>query len=186
MPKLYIVRGLPGSGKSTYAKDFIYHANDELFEKIGETGDVSLRKQLRSFKHWEADMFFETATDYTFDPRLLRVAHQWCYANVVKDLRISEYDVVVSNTFTRMQEMAKYLEIHDVVDDVEIEIIEIKTQFESIHNVPKEKFDQMKARWEEIPPELELKITTIGGHPTDDDLDAYNEERLVSIYDKSS
>lgn len=183
MPKLYIVRGLPGSGKSTYADKLVHRDNDELVKKISETGDMSLRSQFKIIKHWEADMFFETATHYAFDARLLRVAHQWCYSNVVKHLR-NGYDVVVSNTFTTLNEMAKYLEINDLVDDVDIEIIEMKTQFKSIHNVPDEKFEQMKNRWQEIPPELGLKVTVIHPVPGEEDLNAYNEERLVSIYDK--
>jgi tRNA uridine 5-carbamoylmethylation protein Kti12 len=182
MTKLYIIRGLPGSGKSTYARQFIRSQEDAAIQNFIKEVDMTF-DDIPGFLHIEADMFFETDTNYNFDTRLLRTAHQWCYANAVKHLR-NGFNVVVSNTFTTMKEMAKYLEINDFVDDVAIEVIEIKTQFKSVHNIPDEKFQQMKDRWQEIPEELGLKITKILPVPNDEDLGAYNEERLVSKYDK--
>jgi hypothetical protein len=137
MPKLTIVRGLPGSGKSTYVNDVI------LF---GE-------------HHYEADMFFKSTIDgmYTFEPNFLSIAHDWCYSSVVKALK-DGYNVYVSNTFTKMWEMEKYLAIPTLVPDVTVDIVTMKTQYENVHGVPEEKFKQMAARWEELSEELKQYV----------------------------
>lgn len=129
MPKLIIVRGLPGSGKSTYAKN------------------------LEDVTHYEADMFFaKWPHDYLYDQRLIGVAHDWCYSNVVRSLWQGN-DVVVSNTFTKMWELDRYLGIPIIVEGVEIEVVEMRTQFENIHGVPENKLQSMRDRWESIPEE---------------------------------
>lgn len=129
MAKLTIVRGLPGAGKSTYAK----------------TLDCI---------HYEADQFFELADGtYAFDSKLLGAAHDWCYSKTVRALRRG-HDVVVSNTFTQLWELDRYLSIPNIVNSVEIEIVELKTQYQNIHGVPEDKLAKMAARWEELDTDL--------------------------------
>ena len=54
---LFLVRGLPGSGKTTFAKQL----SDIVFE---------------------ADMYFESNGEYKFDPSKIRDAHEWCKGHV--------------------------------------------------------------------------------------------------------
>ena len=141
MTRLVLIRGLPGSGKSTYAKKL-------------------------DCIHYEADQFFETeAGEYVYDITLIAVAHDWCFSKTVRALRRG-HDVVVSNTFTKLWELNRYLEIPAMLPDVEIEIVEMKTQYGTIHNVPADKLAIMAARWEEISDaciEVQgLDITVIG------------------------
>jgi predicted kinase len=125
MAKLTLIRGLPGSGKSTYAK----------------TLDCI---------HYEADQFFETeAGEYVYDIKLIAAAHDWCYSKTVRALRRG-HDVTVSNTFTKLWELNRYLAIPGLLPDVEVEIVEMRTQYGTIHNVPEDKLAQMAARWEDI------------------------------------
>lgn len=125
MAKLTLIRGLPGSGKSTYAQKMLV-------------------------PHYEADQFFLMADGkYVFDAKLLKVAHEWCFASAVRALR-QGHDVVVSNTFTQLWELNKYLELRQVIPDLDIEIIEMKTQYGNIHDVPEDKLKQMADRWEDI------------------------------------
>lgn len=145
MTTLYIVRGIPGSGKSTYAR--LLNTQRIIHDKP-------------QMAHYEADQFFDGPDGYQFDPRLLRVAHAWCFGNVVKALREGQ-DTIVSNTFTRLSEMVKYLEINDLVDDVQIKIVELKTQYGNVHNVPEDKLKQMAERWEEIPEDMGFDVITI-------------------------
>ena len=74
---LYIVRGVPGSGKSTYAK--------------------SLMAGKMSASHWETDMWFMDDKVYKFDPTKLADYHRECqrcvlrYAGRYRDNRCLEY-----------------------------------------------------------------------------------------------
>lgn len=125
MTTLTIIRGLPGSGKSTYAR------------KLGVA-------------HYEADQFFELDWgEYKFDAKLIKIAHEWCFANTVRALR-NGHDVAVSNTFTQLWEMNRYLELRSLLDDIKIEIVEMKTQYGNIHNVPEDTLAKMTARWEDV------------------------------------
>lgn len=127
MPTLYIVRGLPGSGKSTY-----------VYNNLNE--DVFL---------YEADDFFSSQYGYKFDPKFLKNAHEMCYQNVVCSL-FHGCNVAVANTFTTRWEMLRYLSLTEIFPDLKIKIIEMKTQYTSVHDVPEETVQKMKNRWEEL------------------------------------
>lgn len=124
---MIIVRGLPGSGKSTKAKELI------------TAEDV---------KHFEADMFHTIDGEYCFDIKNISDAHKWCQAQTAFWLN-RNYTVVVSNTFTTLNEIEKYLDIADQYD-TEVEYIEMKETYGNIHNVPQEVLDKMESRWEEL------------------------------------
>jgi predicted kinase len=134
--KLFIVRGLPGSGKTTYAN------------KLVSNGSAAY--------HHETDQFFVNADGhYNFNPSKLKEAHEWCQSNVRYDLRYGVGNVVVSNTFTQRWEVEPYLKIaHEV--GVEVSIIKLTSDFGSEHDVPESTIEKMKNRWEDIPGEAEL------------------------------
>ena len=141
MPKLTLVRGLPGSGKSTFA--------------------YSMQEKDQSLVHYEADMFFfRRPGSYEYDIKLIGAAHDWCYANTVSSLWRG-HDVVVSNTFTKMWELERYLNIPVLVDGVDLEIVEMRTQYDNIHGVPEDKLKTMAARWEEIPEAADYFVRVI-------------------------
>jgi hypothetical protein len=126
--KLYIIRGLPGSGKSTMAR--------EIISKNPET------------KHFEADMFFhDKSGKYVFDPSKLKQAHQWCQLKTA-DALANGYDTIVSNTFTQKWEVQSYLDMAKQYG-AEVEIITAKGNYKNIHGVPDDAIERMKARWEE-------------------------------------
>lgn len=140
MPKLIIVRGLPGSGKSTIAK--------------------KLKESYYALMHWEADMFYETINGYEFDINFIKNAHDWCYNNAVHSL-FGGNNVVVSNTFTTNWEMERYVKLKEVFQNLEVDIINVYSQYESIHGVPEETMKKMKARWEEVDPSWDVKIYNV-------------------------
>ena len=112
MTSLVIIRGLPGSGKTTYAKQcFPNHI------------------------HLEADMFFVDANgNYNFNVNLIKNAHEWCI-NSSRIFMNHQKDIIISNTFTTLGEMRTYLD-HAKLTGHQVSVIRMNTQYGSIHNVP--------------------------------------------------
>jgi predicted kinase len=122
--ELYILRGLPGAGKSTLAKSL-------------------------GGKHIEADMFFETKDGYKFDILKIKDAHSWCQNMVGSWMSDNEQRIVVSNTFTQEWEMKPYLEwAEDFGYKVFSIIVENRHGGISVHNVPQETLSKMEKRFE--------------------------------------
>lgn len=129
MATLTIVRGLPGSGKSTIAR--------KLVEKFPGT------------VHVEADMFMiDEYGNYKFDSSKLKFAHSECQ-RVAEEYLMRGRDVVVSNTFTMKWEAEPYLIMADRYK-AKVEIIVASGNFENIHGAGSDVIERMKARWEEF------------------------------------
>lgn len=134
MKTLIILRGLPGSGKSTFA-NFIWEPNI-IFE---------------------ADKYFINKNgEYKFDASKLGLAHAWCQT-AVKQAMIENHtsngqlypEIVVSNTSTTEKELKPYLDLAKEFDyNVVSLIIENRHGNSSIHSVPDETLDKMEKRFE--------------------------------------
>ena len=122
---LYIVRGIPWSGKSTFAKTL---------------GGI----------HYEADMFFidPTTGEYKFDGSKIKLAHSWCMIQTQKAMVNDEPKIVVSNTFTQEWEMETYFKLAEENGyKVFTIIVENRHGNTNEHNVPEDKIEQMKNRF---------------------------------------
>ena len=121
-----LIRGLPGSGKSTAAK---------LFDKA---------------LHFEADMYFLDADgNYHFDASKIKNAHNWCRHSVMDAMKEGHPIVVVSNTFTQEWEMeVYYLLAEELGYRVTSMIVENRHEGKNIHGCPDDKIEQMKTRFE--------------------------------------
>lgn len=123
MKELFLLRGLPGAGKSTLA------------ESIGGM-------------HMEADKFFMYEGKYEFDASKLKDAHAWCQNAVKVWMTNSVPKIVVSNTFTQTWEMDYYFELaKEHGYRVYSLVVENRHGGENVHNVPKEKIEEMARRF---------------------------------------
>lgn len=130
MKELFLLRGLPGAGKSTLAKS------------------------LESVFCYETDKYFENEDgEYNFDPTKLKQAHQWCQDRVEKAMNAPNgfppLRIVVSNTFTQAWEMQPYYDLAEKYGyRVYSLVVENRHGGVNKHGVPEEKLQQMKQRFE--------------------------------------
>ena len=122
---LFIVRGLPSSGKSTFAKQL--------------TANV-----------FEADhYFYDNDGNYNFVPSEIKDAHKECQDFVRIAMESSIPKIAVSNTFTQEWEMKTYFELAEKYGYMVFSVIvEKRHNNKNNHNVPEEKIEQMKNRFE--------------------------------------
>jgi predicted ABC-type ATPase len=122
---LYIVRGVPGSGKTTLAKQL--------------TSNV-----------FEADhYFYDNDDNYNFIPSEIKEAHKECQQFVGFAMESGIQKIAVSNTFTQEWEMEPYFELakkHGF--KVFTIIVENRHGGKNQHGVPEDKIEQMKNRFE--------------------------------------
>lgn len=139
MKKLIILRGIPGSGKTT-------HANELMQYYIKENKTVG---------HYEADMFF-TKPDGTYDwkPNLVGVAHKWCQDKVRNALDNCDV-VIVANTSLTKAEVDTYVEIGKAAG-ANIVIQRLTGNYQNVHKVPEETLQKMKEKLQDYPGEIIL------------------------------
>ena len=130
MKKVIIMRGLPGSGKSTYIKD---NYPDAIV--------------------CSADHFWiQEDGSYKFNVNKLGEAHKCCYNKFKGLLNLSNPLVIVDNTNTSEKEMRNYKETAYSFN-YQVELIYCKCSVETsvkrnIHNVPRATIEKMAARLE--------------------------------------
>lgn len=121
--KLFIIRGIPGSGKTTLAKKITPYV-------------------------FEADDFFMKSGQYKFDKSSLTQAHESCQESVRSAMSIGVYPIAVSNTFVRKWEYRPYLDLANEYG-YQYEVIVCHGNFKNVHGVPQDVVLQMKRRFED-------------------------------------
>lgn len=123
MVDLYLIRGVPGSGKTTLA------------ETLLESGVVDA--------HYEADFYrCDDQGRYVFEASKSGQCHALCL-DYTKLALAQGFSVAVSNTFIRIWEMQPYLDL-----GYRTAVIHCEGRFKNVHDVPSEKVEEMRRRFE--------------------------------------
>lgn len=124
MKKLIIIRGLPGSGKTTFA----HSLTTAVFEAD--------------------DYFIQSDGSYVFDREKLKEAHQQCQMKVFRAMQSEVPIIAVSNTAVKRWEMKVYKAMAVAFEYEVTEITMSQSLRPNIHGVPDEVIQRMKDTWE--------------------------------------
>jgi predicted kinase len=137
MKTVYIMRGIPGSGKSTEARQLagsggVIHSTDDYFMSDGE---------------------------YRFNVTDLPANHAKNFSSFTNSLRHGVSPIVVDNTNTKTWEYSRYVQqakkFGYAVEIVEMPIISPElAASRNTHGVPRDVIAQMINRWQDTPDEL--------------------------------
>ena len=119
-PCLILMRGVPGSGKSTR---------------------VAMLKEEKGYEHFEADMFFMKEGQYAFDESMLPIAHDWCLTKTREALKAG-HSVVVANVFQTPESVRPYVMLGYPWD-----IVEANGWWASGHDVLPKKIKALREGW---------------------------------------
>ena len=128
---LILVRGVSGSGKSTFADKFL---NTSLLIST--------------------DDFFIEEGEYKFNPNHLKANHERCIDSVESEMKFRENiaedtNIVVHNTFTQKWEMDPYIDLAGKYGyNLYTIIVENRHNSDSVHGVPENSVIQQRERFE--------------------------------------
>lgn len=134
---LYIVRGVPGSGKSTYAAEGVAYWSRAGF----------------SSAHFEADMWMNKDGEYRFDGTRLAECHKYCQQAVCMAMSGGIERIYVANTFVKKWEADVYMTLAKLWG-YRVEVCRMTGSFDNVHGVPRDRIDIMTSNMEVYPDEL--------------------------------
>jgi predicted kinase len=120
---LIIVRGIPGCGKSTFAK-------------------------LLGGKVFTADDYFMVDGVYSWNPEKIGAAHSWCQSECERYMKYELSPAIVANTSTTEKELKPYYDLAEKYGyKVFSVIVENRHNGVNEHNVPEEALQKMIERF---------------------------------------
>ena len=124
-----VLRGLPGCGKSTKAREF--------------GGCIC-----------SADDFFMRNGVYRFNEAQQPIAHQWCLKKFTEAIESGEPLVILDNTNIKHSYYAPYVKVAEKngyeVEIIKIPLLSVQECFDrTVHGVPLEIIQMMSEEWED-------------------------------------
>ncbi|XP_002167368.3 2',3'-cyclic-nucleotide 3'-phosphodiesterase isoform X1 [Hydra vulgaris] len=136
---MYIMRGLPGSGKSTIAKQIskLFHSNDVV---ICSADDFRFNK--------DGVYVFDASKLYETHKKCQNKAQKYCMAGktiIIDNTNLSKKDF---EPYLSMAEQHHYLTLFVQTQETDTDVLYSR----NVHNVPKQKIDAMKSNMERVVP----------------------------------
>jgi tRNA uridine 5-carbamoylmethylation protein Kti12 len=129
---LILLRGVPGSGKTTLGSVILRCLPTDNPDVISAD-----------------DYFTDEKGNYNFDGSKLKEAHNDCQQRCAEKMRNQFSRIVVANTFTQEWEMELYYEMAERYKyRVHSVIVENRHDNSNVHDVPLDKVEQMKKRFQ--------------------------------------
>jgi predicted kinase len=129
---LILLRGLPGSGKTLLASIILQNP-------------LGLEPEILSAD----DFFTDENGNYNFDGSKIKEAHNYCQFRCSERMRQQKSRIVVANTFTQEWEMDIYFDMAKRYNyRVHSVIVENRHGNQNVHDVPEDKLQQMKNRFQ--------------------------------------
>lgn len=130
MPTIIIIRGLPGSGKSTHAK-----------------------REFPGLLHLEADQYF-TRADGRYEWRRDELRHAHAITQTLAGVVMcTGMDLVICGTLTTYSEIQPYLELAESYL-YEVRVLRMAGEFRSVHSVPAASIEAMRRRFQDFSGEI--------------------------------
>jgi predicted kinase len=135
---LVVLRGLPGSGKTTYIKDYL------------------TRHQIKDYVICSANDYFNHGTKYKFNPRHLPAAHNECVCDTITAMANKTECVIVNNPnaqcweYSHYKLLAKHFSYSVHVIEIDCPTEEHVEYFHQrcAYKIPREICLTMRNRWE--------------------------------------
>eukprot|EP01035_Chromulina_nebulosa_P021651 gene21651-28017_t len=148
---LVLIRGLPGSGKSTIARGISREFYGNSIANFTELDNCIS----------EADSYFSSGSEengtlvYKFNADQLSKAHQLSFEKVCRNIRNVLPIVIASNTFTQYWELYNYIKAaYDnkysifVIDTSSTSVSDLELERRNVHGVDKSKISAMRKRFQ--------------------------------------
>ena len=160
--RIFLIRGLPGSGKSTlgqllqqlhgcplYEADHAYIKGTHSFDLATQEMRESAAQGKEEYEQYNDILLQRQAqreATYLYFPSLAPLAHKITQELARGTMEQRRQPVIVTSTFSQPWEAQPYL---DMAKEFEYDpfIIEAQNRFPNIHDVPQRQIDAMRARW---------------------------------------
>ncbi len=130
MKTLYLIRGLPGTGKSSLAR-LLLAANDCI-----SANEVSIN-----------DYFYDGAGNYKFDTTKLKEAHDCCLDQTDSWMRQGLEVICVTNPFIKLEHLVPYEQLA-AKHGYQVNVLTCHTFMGNDHDVPLSTLRKMRSQME--------------------------------------